>query len=50
MFYNGKNPEGIKVSLHNVFVMSDEMKDQIIKQFVLGIKAVEVRVPEGDKE
>ena len=50
MFYDGKNPEGIKVGLHNVFVMSDEMKDQIIKRFDLGIKSVEVRVPEGDNE
>ncbi len=50
MFNNGKNPEGIKVGRDNVFVMSDEMKEQLIKKFDLHIKSIEVRVPDADDE
>jgi formylglycine-generating enzyme required for sulfatase activity len=50
MFNNGKNPEGIKIGRNNVLVMSDEMKDQIIKKFDLGIKSIEVRTPDADDE
>ncbi len=50
MFNHGQNPEGVKIGRNNVFVMSDEMKDQIIKKFDLHIKSIEVKTPDADDE